>query len=780
MPPVHKWQTAVQSVRSRPAFSPTAPYKLHPSDRSVDSDFNPTGLTEAQLKEIWRRFDLEDKGYISIQQLGMTLHECQQNVTSEEVEDLLHTMDPSASGVLTWNDFAAFLSGKPTDGHQIITAARHLLRTEGAQTEEQLKKHRLLKTFNLVDRFFFPLLFFVAIYNLFVVSYRMCFHAHPHPSLQVFDLVLDTLLVLHVALKCLRPTEINGHHFFSKREILRRYLLSPEFFLDVVYLLPLDTCGMFVHGFDTPVYFRANKLLVAIVLPQTWQHCSRSLTNPLWAHILKAWVAWVATVHFVACAFFLVALQEGSENTYEMLFEAEFLSSPALFQYLQSLDWAVKTMSGLSRGASIPATDLQHVLALGTILIGVNVYALIIATISNALAADSVLQRWRRKMDEVKSYMHYKALPPTFQHEVLHYYRYVFRQSGSVLSGESDPLQDLPVELKSRIDFEIGANIMQKVPLFRQLAQDNDLFVPAMISKLRLATYVPGYAVSRAGRPATEMYFVTQGELLVKDAMGRETDVLGSGAFFGELALVHSLPHQETVETKTYCNLLRLAATDFIDVTAKFPGFQAQLKQAADDHIRRLITLQQEQDHESDYDTSSTSADSVESWLSRTRNLSENSFNDRRASTASSFTGAALSSNSHVGYSPRSLTHTLRRQASSMRLLRHMHSLRHPRSPTAASAPSTPTDHYTYPEVEAESDHDTCSERSPADITLPSHSGHTIGCDVLLPNLPVLPLPGLQSPRQSPRSCRFARTNHSVESVQVDDTLSRILEELAQ
>ena len=84
---------------------------------------------------------------------------------------------------------------------------------------------------------------------------------------------------------------------------------------------------------------------------------------------------------------------------------------PVYYQYTQALDWAIKVMTGLGRGASIPLTDLQHCLLLSTVITGIILYALMITTISDALLTPSLEARHRDHLQMVSDTMVYQVLP---------------------------------------------------------------------------------------------------------------------------------------------------------------------------------------------------------------------------------------------------------------------------------------------------------------------------------------------------------------------------------
>jgi monovalent cation:H+ antiporter, CPA1 family len=114
--------------------------------------------------------------------------------------------------------------------------------------------------------------------------------------------------------------------------------------------------------------------------------------------------------------------------------------------------------------------------------------------------------------------------------------------------------------LEARPTLDLGLNreeLIGRVPLFSSLDENARRSV-ARLLRPRLA--VPGEFVVRKGERGDAMYFISSGAVEVRlAAMPVE---LGSGDFFGELALLEHGPRTADVVALGYCQLLSLAARD--------------------------------------------------------------------------------------------------------------------------------------------------------------------------------------------------------------------------
>jgi MFS family permease len=117
---------------------------------------------------------------------------------------------------------------------------------------------------------------------------------------------------------------------------------------------------------------------------------------------------------------------------------------------------------------------------------------------------------------------------------------------------------------------------------------------PATVEHLALSlepvTVSAGTHVIRQGEPGDRFYLVAEGELAVS-MDGKETDTLGQGDYFGEIALLRDVPRTATVTAKTDALVYGLDREEFI---AAVTG-HAESADAADAVIaRRLSTLRPE------------------------------------------------------------------------------------------------------------------------------------------------------------------------------------------
>ena len=132
------------------------------------------------------------------------------------------------------------------------------------------------------------------------------------------------------------------------------------------------------------------------------------------------------------------------------------------------------------------------------------------------------------------------------------------------------------VEARTVLDLGLkSADLVGRVPMFAALG-DGTRRAVARLLRARLA--VPGEVIVRRGERGDAMYFISSGAVEVR--ISPHPVQLGSGDFFGELALLVADRRNADVVALGYCQLLSLAARDLDRLFGTEPALR--------DHIRAV------------------------------------------------------------------------------------------------------------------------------------------------------------------------------------------------
>jgi CPA1 family monovalent cation:H+ antiporter len=156
--------------------------------------------------------------------------------------------------------------------------------------------------------------------------------------------------------------------------------------------------------------------------------------------------------------------------------------------------------------------------------------------------------------------------------------------SEAVISKEvlRDLLRDLDACRRSAnrrpaLDLSLSPQaLVARVPLFQSLEATA---LDSIVSLLKPRFVLPGEKIIRKGENGREMFFVTSGalEVALPNQMGR----LGSGDFFGEVALLTQVPRTADVTARGFCELLVMTASDFSKLLDQNPDIKAHVSDIA-------------------------------------------------------------------------------------------------------------------------------------------------------------------------------------------------------
>lgn len=145
--------------------------------------------------------------------------------------------------------------------------------------------------------------------------------------------------------------------------------------------------------------------------------------------------------------------------------------------------------------------------------------------------------------------------------------------------------QQRALERTPRLDLGLSLpGLMEKVPIVADLPAERRTEL-ARLLRSRLA--LPGERIIRRGDPADAMYFIASGAVEV--ILGEERVRLGTGDFFGEMALFFRRPRNADVVALGYCHLLVLPREAFRRFLKAHPELLSELRRVAELRQRARI-----------------------------------------------------------------------------------------------------------------------------------------------------------------------------------------------
>jgi len=138
------------------------------------------------------------------------------------------------------------------------------------------------------------------------------------------------------------------------------------------------------------------------------------------------------------------------------------------------------------------------------------------------------------------------------------------------------------IDRRPRLDTKLTANqLVARVPLFANLGEAAQTRIS---QRLRPRLTLPNERILRKGDRGESMFFIASGAVRLALPSGTNIE-LGSGAFFGELALITGKPRSTDVISLGFCQLLELGEPDFRRLLAQDDTLKREIEGIAQERL---------------------------------------------------------------------------------------------------------------------------------------------------------------------------------------------------
>ena len=405
-----------------------------------------------------------------------------------------------------------------------------------------------------------------TIVTAIIIPFSVVFGTTGKP-VPIIATALSTLVfIIDVVFSFNTSFNYQGKVIQRKKAIALRYLKG-WFTVDLAAALPL---GLILTLISTPEFGVINLIRVfALVklfrVAKTMQQIGGTNINPaiLRLFLLIFWILLAA--HVVGCGWiFLTEAPEGATH-YE--------------RYIRAFYWTITTLTTIGYGDITPDTSTQTLYVILIELLGAGMYGLVIGNIANLIAnIDVAKTQYKEKLDKINTFLKYRNIPMAMQKKINNYYNYLWESRRGY--DESSVLADLPGPLKESVSLYLNKEIIEKVPIFEAASMD---LIKDVIMNMEPVVFTPGDYIVRAGEVGFDMYFISRGRVDVMSADEQTTyAVLAAGQFFGEIALLLSMPRTATIKATEYCDLYRLDKETFDRILTRYPDFMTNIQSLAD------------------------------------------------------------------------------------------------------------------------------------------------------------------------------------------------------
>jgi len=406
-----------------------------------------------------------------------------------------------------------------------------------------------------------------SVYFALVIPFNLVFDLPDTPPLIALNILVTVIFGLDILYNFNLAFSRYGKLVTDRKEISKRYL-GRWFWIDLLAFIPFGLIFAPLNLLNLHrlvKLLRITRLLKLVRVINTIQKEASSRMNPaiLRLGVLLFWIVMVA--HFITCGWLSIYPRAAGQGIGG--------------QYLRAFYWTITTITTIGYGDITPNTNNEIVYVIIIELIGAAMYGLIIGNIANLIVnIDVAKNQFKEKVEKINTFLKYRNIPHSVQKKINDYYQYLWETRRGY--EETSVLQDLPEPLKVTVSLYLNKEIIEKVPIFEGAS---DEFIRDIILNLQPVVYSPNDYIVRAGEMGSDMYFISKGAVEVLSPDETITyATLTAGQFFGEMALLLSIPRTATIKALDYCDLYRLHKDTFDMVLGRFPDFEEQIRRLSE------------------------------------------------------------------------------------------------------------------------------------------------------------------------------------------------------
>ncbi|KAL1432669.1 hypothetical protein MTO96_012885 [Rhipicephalus appendiculatus] len=481
---------------------------------------------------------------------------------------------------------------------------------KGEQTKQSFfQKHGRSFVVDPAENFHYRWLSVISaavLYNVLVIVGRSVFwelqNAMPI-AWYVFDYTCDGIYLLDMVFHARTGYLEQGLLVRNTRKLLKRYIESLHFKLDLISLVPTDVAYFFLGveckvRVPCTVIVRLNRLFRAYRMQEFSDRTEARTNFPYAFRIAKLIFLILVIIHWNACLYFAVsyAIGFGTDN-----WVYKNISLPVYgtlrHQYIYSFYWSTLTLTTIGE-VPIPEKDAEYVFVVIDFLVGVLIFATIVGNVGSMITnMNAARADFQHRMDSVKQYMEFRKVSKELENRVIKWFDYLWTNKQSL--DEDKITSMLPDKLKAEIAIHVHLDTLKRVKLFQDC--EPGLLVQ-LVLKLRLQVFSPGDYICRKGDVGKEMtanvrsvgysdlFCLSKEDLWIvleeyaeakKMLIERGRSILRRDGLLDEDAVKASEKEQESLQGK--CDRLEKALdnlqTRFARLLAEYMAFQVKMKQ---------------------------------------------------------------------------------------------------------------------------------------------------------------------------------------------------------
>ncbi|OQR94460.1 Voltage-gated Ion Channel (VIC) Superfamily, partial [Thraustotheca clavata] len=411
------------------------------------------------------------------------------------------------------------------------------------------------------------LLLCIVLYDALVIPFMICLY---DINSSVCDVNLMYTAMLAADIFFLFDIFIQMHLGYYKNGDLirnpvltrRRYLLSKEFLLDALAIVPIYFAAIQIDCGT----MNLNKLVRLRKVPTYTIEFDKIFARHFrFCKVVKVVIVSYFFGHYMACLYLSFGFSKGDEHDKWKL--APMYDNSFVTQYFAALYWSLGIISKCVEG-EVPMTVLQTLFMHFVMFGGFLLFVYICGTLFMMSKCDTANQEeLDAKVNQLRYVLSYHDVPKDLQDRAVEYIENGFR-SGDTTDRSNMKL--LCPSIAKDVKFTMLKEMVARVPFFQRCSNS---FLRALIDLTETEAMPTNFTVIQEGDFGDTMYFVQSGVLLIT-LDNIKIKELRKGNSFGELSLFTNRARSASVVTTTFCILHKLGRLQVHQVLSAYPEFE--------------------------------------------------------------------------------------------------------------------------------------------------------------------------------------------------------------
>ncbi|KAK1942881.1 Cyclic nucleotide-gated cation channel alpha-3 [Phytophthora citrophthora] len=413
------------------------------------------------------------------------------------------------------------------------------------------------------SKFWSQLLLLCVIQEAFLLPFALTFQSHTTQLVSVLVLICEAIFALDLFVQANMGFYEHGNLIRDRSCTRRKYLLSKQFVLDVVALVPSQFFGL--ENPQLLAKWQLFKLLRCGRVPRLMAVVDELYTQYfVGLKLFKVLLATLYLAHVLACVRF--SFGEDEQGTDPWLITPTWNHHSVLDHYFVSLFWSVGIMTGLFEG-DVPRHSAEFVFTITVALCGFAMFTTLCGTIFVISKCESGnTEEVEARINQLVHVLSFHHVPEKQQTQAVEYLK---RYYADAVETDRENAKLLCPSISHDIQAERLRPIIATVELFNGCS---DQFITAVTNLLELVAVPAHTKLFSRGNHGDAMYVAHSGVIAVvlKSVVVRE---IRKGSCFGELYAFSSLRCPTTIISWTYATLYKLSRFHCERVIEAYPGY---------------------------------------------------------------------------------------------------------------------------------------------------------------------------------------------------------------